>query len=77
MKGQGTKDLIADHRDYRELLKKLREIPGVKKVFVRSGIRFDYVLADPDTSFLRDLCTYHVSGQLKVAPEHVSVEGVG
>ncbi len=66
------KNLIADHRDYRELLKRLRNLPGVKKVFVRSGIRFDYVLADPDTSFLRDLCTYHVSGQLKVAPEHVS-----
>ena len=66
------KNLVADHRDYRELLKKLREIPGVKKVFVRSGIRFDYVLADPDSSFLEDLCTYHVSGQLKVAPEHVS-----
>lgn len=66
------KNLIADHRDYRELLKKLREIPGVKKVFVRSGIRFDYVLADPDSSFLRELCTFHVSGQLKVAPEHVS-----
>ncbi len=66
------KNLIADHRDYRELLKRLRNLPGVKKVFVRSGIRFDYVLADPDTSFLRELCTYHVSGQLKVAPEHVS-----
>lgn len=66
------KNLVADHRDYRELLKKLREIPGVKKVFVRSGIRFDYVLADLDSSFLEDLCTYHVSGQLKVAPEHVS-----
>ena len=66
------KNLAADHRDYRELLKKLRELPGVKKVFVRSGIRFDYVLADPDSSFLEDLCTYHVSGQLKVAPEHVS-----
>ncbi len=66
------KNLAADHRDYRELLKKLRELPGVKKVFVRSGIRFDYVLADLDSSFLKDLCTYHVSGQLKVAPEHVS-----
>ncbi len=66
------RNLTADHRDYRELLKKLRELPGVKKVFVRSGIRFDYLLADPDPSFLRELCQYHVSGQLKVAPEHVS-----
>lgn len=65
-------NLVADHRDYRELLRKLRDLPGVKKVFVRSGIRFDYLLADPDPSFLRELCTYHVSGQLKVAPEHVS-----
>ena len=66
------KNLRADHKDYRELLRRLRELPGVKKVFVRSGIRFDYVLADPDPSFLEELCTYHVSGQLKVAPEHVS-----
>lgn len=66
------KNLRADHRDYRELLRKLRELPGVKKVFVRSGIRFDYLLADADSSFLKDLCTWHVSGQLKVAPEHVS-----
>ncbi len=66
------KNLKADHRDYRELLRRLRALPGVKKVFIRSGIRFDYMLADPDPSFLRELCTYHVSGQLKVAPEHVS-----
>lgn len=66
------KNMVADHKDYLALLKKLRELPGVKKVFVRSGIRFDYVLADSDSSFLRELCTYHVSGQLKVAPEHVS-----
>ena len=65
-------NLRVDHRDYRKLLKRLREMPGVKKVFVRSGIRFDYVMADPDESFLRELCRYHVSGQLKVAPEHVS-----
>lgn len=69
---QPCKNLVADHKDYLALLKKLRELPGVKKVFVRSGIRFDYVLADSDSSFLRELCTYHVSGQLKVAPEHVS-----
>ena len=65
-------NLIADHRDYRELLRKLRELPGVKKVFIRSGIRFDYLLADKDQGFLRELCEYHVSGQLKVAPEHIS-----
>ncbi len=61
-----------DHSDYIALLKKLRAIPGVKKVFVRSGIRFDYMLADTDKSFLKELCQYHVSGQLRVAPEHVS-----
>lgn len=65
-------NLIADHRDYRALLKQLRELPGVKKVFIRSGIRFDYLLADKDQSFLKELCEYHVSGQLKVAPEHIS-----
>lgn len=65
-------NLTVDHRDYLTLLKKLRELPGVKKVFIRSGIRFDYVMADSDDSFLRELCKYHVSGQLKVAPEHVS-----
>lgn len=66
------KNLHADHKDYIKLLRKLRDVPGVKKVFIRSGIRFDYVMADPDDSFLRELCQYHVSGQLKVAPEHVS-----
>ena len=66
------KNLRADHRDYIKLLRELRKIDGVKKVFIRSGIRFDYVLADPDDTFLRELCEYHVSGQLKVAPEHVS-----
>ncbi len=65
-------NLIADHRDYRALLKQLRALPGVKKVFIRSGIRFDYLLADKDQSFLKELCEYHVSGQLKVAPEHIS-----
>ena len=54
------------------LLRKLRAIPKVKKVFIRSGIRFDYVLADKNRAFLRELCEYHVSGQLKVAPEHVA-----
>lgn len=66
------KNLRADHGDYIKLLRELRKIDGVKKVFIRSGIRFDYVLADPDDTFLRELCEYHVSGQLKVAPEHVS-----
>ena len=65
-------NLIADHRDYGALLKQLRALPGVKKVFIRSGIRFDYLLADKDQSFLKELCEYHVSGQLKVAPEHIS-----
>ncbi len=66
------KNLDAGHRDYISLLKKLRQLPGVKKVFIRSGIRFDYLLADQDRTFLRELCAHHVSGQLKVAPEHVS-----
>ena len=66
------KNLVADHRDYLSLLRKLRALPGVKKVFIRSGIRFDYVLADPDDTFFRELVKYHVSGQLKVAPEHAS-----
>ncbi len=66
------KNLRADHTDYIQLLRKLRAIPKVKKVFVRSGIRFDYLLADPGKKFLKELCEHHVSGQLKVAPEHVS-----
>ena len=66
------KNLQADHREYVDILRALRELPGVKKVFIRSGIRFDYLLADPDPAFLRELCSHHVSGQLKVAPEHVS-----
>nr|WP_295303845.1 YgiQ family radical SAM protein [uncultured Blautia sp.] len=66
------KNLTADHKDYVSLLRKLRNLPKVKKVFVRSGVRFDYVLADPDKTFLNELAKYHVSGQLRVAPEHVS-----
>ena len=66
------KNLIADHSDYLSLLRKLRALPGVKKVFIRSGIRFDYLLADRDDSFFRELVKHHVSGQLKVAPEHIS-----
>ena len=65
-------NLKADHRDYLELLRKLRKLPGVKKVFVRSGIRFDYLMADPDGTFFRELVEHHISGQLKVAPEHVA-----
>lgn len=65
-------NLKADHGDYIALLKKLRAIPKVKKVFIRSGIRFDYLLADKNREFLKELCEHHVSGQLKVAPEHIS-----
>ena len=65
-------NLKADHRDYVELLRKLRKLPKVKKVFIRSGIRFDYLMADKSDTFFRELVQYHVSGQLKVAPEHVA-----
>ncbi len=65
-------NLVVDHSDYTALLQKLRKLEGVKKVFVRSGIRFDYVMLDEDDSFLRELVQHHISGQLKVAPEHVS-----
>lgn len=66
------RNLRAEHTDYVNLLRELRALDGVKKVFIRSGIRFDYLLADPDDTFLRELVEHHVSGQLKVAPEHVS-----
>ena len=66
------RNLNADHSDYIALLRKLRALPKVKKVFIRSGIRFDYLLADKKREFLRELCEHHVSGQLKVAPEHVA-----
>ena len=66
------KNLVADHSDYIALLRRLRAISGVKKVFIRSGIRFDYVMADKSDAFLNELCRYHISGQLRVAPEHVS-----
>ena len=65
-------NLKADHKDYVSLLRKVRALPGVKKVFIRSGVRFDYVLQDKDRTFLRELAAHHVSGQLRVAPEHVS-----
>lgn len=64
--------MVADHRDYVKLLRELKDIPGVKKVFIRSGICFDYVLADKDQTFLSELVKDHISGQLRVAPEHVS-----
>lgn len=64
-------NLRADHTDYLTLLRRLRTLPGVKKVFIRSGIRFDYLLADADDTFFQELVEHHVSGQLKVAPEHI------
>lgn len=66
------KNMKVDHTDYVKLLRKLRELPKVKKVFVRSGIRFDYCMADSDDTFLTELCKHHISGQLRVAPEHIS-----
>jgi len=66
------KKLRVTHKDYLALLRKLRALPGVKKVFIRSGIRFDYALLDDDRSFIRELAAYHTSGQLRLAPEHVS-----
>lgn len=69
--------LEVSHRDYLDVLRAVRALPGVKKAFVRSGIRFDYVMADPDPTFLEELALHHVSGQLKVAPEHVSDRVLG
>jgi len=66
------KNLSADHSKYLQTLRAVRKIPGVKKVFIRSGIRYDYLLADKSDSFLKELCAHHVSGQLRVAPEHIS-----
>ncbi len=65
------KNMIADHSDYLSLLRQLRQLPNVKKVFIRSGIRFDYLLADKNDAFFKEMVKHHVSGQLKVAPEHV------
>ena len=65
-------NLVVDHSDYVQLLRELRALPGVKRVFVRSGVRFDYLMADPDRTFLKELCRHHISGQLRVAPEHIS-----
>ena len=66
------KNLTADHQDYIELLRKLRNLSGIKKVFIRSGIRFDYLLAEKKDDFLKEMIQYHISGQCKVAPEHIS-----
>lgn len=68
---EACKNLIVDHKEYLSLLRKLREIPNVKKVFIRSGIRYDYVMLDKNDEFFKELCQHHISGQLKVAPEHV------
>ena len=62
--------LIVDHKEYLKILRRLRELPGVKKVFIRSGIRYDYLILDKDETFFKELVKYHISGQLKVAPEH-------
>ncbi len=69
--------LTADHQEYLHILRRLRKLPGVKKVFIRSGIRFDYLLEDPDETFFKELVEHHVSGQLKVAPEHCSNHVLG
>jgi uncharacterized radical SAM protein YgiQ len=65
-------NLKVDHKDYLSLLRKLRQLPNVKKVFIRSGIRFDYLIYDEDDTFMREMVEHHISGQLKVAPEHIS-----
>ncbi|MPQ33439.1 YgiQ family radical SAM protein [Clostridium estertheticum] len=66
------KNLIIDHTEYLDLLRKVRVIPNIKKVFIRSGIRYDYLIYDKNTKFFEELCEHHISGQLKVAPEHIS-----
>lgn len=72
------KNMIIDHSDYLKVLRAVRGLPGVKKVFIRSGIRFDYLMADKNKNeFLRELCEHHVSGTLKVAPEHISPKVLG
>lgn len=66
------KNLIVDHNEYIDVLRAVRAIPGVKKVFIRSGLRYDYIMADKDDTFLREVIQHHISGTLKVAPEHAS-----
>lgn len=70
------KNMEVDHSEYLELLRKVRSVKGVKKVFVRSGLRYDYIMADKDDTFFKELVEHHVSGQLKVAPEHVAPEAL-
>lgn len=65
------KNMEVSHKELVEILRRLKVLPGVKKVFIRSGLRYDYIMADPDQTFLEELCRDHISGQLKVAPEHV------
>ncbi|MEA4922210.1 MAG: YgiQ family radical SAM protein [Eubacteriaceae bacterium] len=65
-------EMIIDHSEYLETLREVRKLPGIKKVFIRSGIRYDYLIADKDRTFFEELCKYHISGTLKVAPEHTS-----
>lgn len=67
-------NLFVDHNDYLDILRTLRKLPGVKKVFVRSGLRYDYLMYDKDETFFKELVEHHISGQLKVAPEHISDE---
>lgn len=69
-------NIDADHSDYIALLRKLRALPGIKKVFIRSGIRYDYLLADKKQDFLDELCRYHISGLLKIAPEHIAPQAL-
>lgn len=71
---EACSQLNSDHSDYLSLLRKMRTLPGIKKVFIRSGLRYDYLLTDANDEFLRELCEHHVSGQLKIAPEHVSAK---
>lgn len=66
------KNLIVDHSEYLSILRKIRKLPGIKKVFIRSGIRFDYLMLDKNDAFFKELCEHHISGQLKVAPEHIN-----
>ena len=68
------KNLIVSHTEYLDMLRKIRKLPGIKKVFIRSGIRYDYVMQDKNGDFFEELCKYHISGQLKVAPEHINEE---
>ena len=70
-------NMLIDHSDYIKVLRAVRGVPGVKKVFIRSGIRYDYLMADKDKSFMKELCEHHVSGTLKVAPEHISDRVLG